>query len=83
MVLHSGDWKQTLPIVPNGQRADIVDASFKSSYLWDHVELLQLTENMHIKHAGDEDKAFAQYLLDIGNGKIQTYDDVGQGMIKI
>ena len=83
MVLHSGDWKQTLPIVPNGQRADIVDASFKSSYLWDHVELLQLTENMRIKHAGDEDKAFAQYLLDIGNGKIQTYDDIGQGMIKI
>ena len=82
-VVLSGDWKQILPVVPNGQRADVVAASLKSSYLWDSVKLLHLTENMRIKNAAQEDKDFAQYLLDVGNGKIETHPEIGEQMIKI
>ena len=31
----------------------------------------------------NEDEVFAKYLLDVGNGKIETYPDIGQDMIKI
>ena len=82
-VVLSGDWKQILPVVQNAQRADVVAASLKSSYLWDSVKLLHLSENMRIKNAAQEDKDFAQYLLDVGNGKIETHDSIGEQMIKI
>ena len=38
---------------------------------------------MRIKNAGDEDKKFAQYLLDVGNGDIKTHEEIGPDMIKI
>ena len=68
-----------MPIVPNGQRGDIVQASFKSSHLWDSMNLLQLTKNMR----ANEDEEFAKYLLDIGRGQVETHPEIGQDMVKI
>ncbi|KAK9714758.1 hypothetical protein RND81_06G117800 [Saponaria officinalis] len=34
VVVFGGDFRQTLPVVPKGSRADIVHASLCSSYLW-------------------------------------------------
>ena len=45
--------------------------------------MLHLTENMRIKNADQEEKDFAQFLLDVGNGKIETHEDIGRDMIKI
>ena len=42
-VLLAGDWQQILPVVRHGSRPDIVDATLKSSYLWQIVTRLQLT----------------------------------------
>ncbi len=42
----SGDFRQVLPVIPQGSRADIVSASIKSSYLWEFVEVFCLLENM-------------------------------------
>ncbi len=36
-VLFSGDWRQILPVVRHGGRADIIEACFKSSKLWQHI----------------------------------------------
>ena len=36
-VVFSGDWRQILPVVRKGSRADVIDACFKSSPLWRHV----------------------------------------------
>uniref|UniRef100_A0A8D8ZUH9 ATP-dependent DNA helicase n=1 Tax=Cacopsylla melanoneura TaxID=428564 RepID=A0A8D8ZUH9_9HEMI len=33
-VLLSGDFRQTLPVVPRGTRADEIKACLKKSYLW-------------------------------------------------
>ena len=79
VILFSGDWKQILPVVPNGQRTEIVKAAFKSSYLWDSVKLLHLTQNMR----ANEDEEFAKYLLDVGNGNVKIHTEVGPDMIKI
>ena len=64
-----GDFRQILPVVKNGTRANIVDASLKSSYLWQSVTILHLTTNMRVHMCGDEQAGmFAQYLLSIGDG---------------
>ena len=46
----SGDWRQVLPVVPKGNRAQIVRSTIKSSSLWDDVEILRLTENTRVKN---------------------------------
>ena len=77
-----------MPVVPHGNRADIVQATFKASYLWEHVNmfphvnLFSLTENMRVKNAGD-DGEYANFLLDVGNGNIPTNPEIEEDMISI
>ena len=44
------DFRQILPVVPKGRREDIVDASIKSSYLWQYFEIYRLHKNMHLEN---------------------------------
>ena len=37
-----------LPVVPRGNKKHIVGASIQRSHMWHHVEVLHLTENMHV-----------------------------------
>lgn len=59
-----GDFRQTCPVVRRGSRAQIVDASIKSSPLWRHFEIKRLTEP--IRNAEDLD--LAQFVDSIGDG---------------
>ena len=45
LVVLMGDFRQGLPVVRHGSRADIVSASIKSSPLWAQVTTLRLTQN--------------------------------------
>ena len=75
-VIFNGDWHQILPIVRNGGRPQIVSQCLKSYYLWDKVEVHKLTINIHIALVTEEqytDREFAEYFLDVGEGKI-PYD---------
>uniref|UniRef100_A0A0L8GRX3 ATP-dependent DNA helicase n=1 Tax=Octopus bimaculoides TaxID=37653 RepID=A0A0L8GRX3_OCTBM len=68
-VLLAGDFKQTLPVVSKGTRADEVNASIKSSYLWSSLKKLRLTTNMKVQLSCDDaDGTFSKQLLDVGNG---------------
>ena len=70
-VLISGDFRQTLPVVPRGTPADEVSACLKSSYLWDHVCKVQLSTNMRVHLGGGEELgSFSRKLIEIGNGTI-------------
>ena len=73
-VLLAGDWRQILPVVRHGSRPDILDATLKSSYLWQIVTRLQLTQNMRAKLRGDSSQ-FEDYLLSIGDGKEEHHKD--------
>ncbi len=42
----SGDFHQVLPIIPRGSHAYIAFASIKNSYLWESIEVFNLSENM-------------------------------------
>ena len=70
VVILGGDWKQNLPVVQNGGRADVVQACFKSSHLWDSVNILSLTKNMR----AIEDEEFANYLLEVRKYYTSKYE---------
>ena len=46
VIVFGGDFRQILPVIPEGTRSDIVNATINSSYLWEHCEVLTLTKNM-------------------------------------
>lgn len=47
-VLLAGDFRQSLPVVPRGTRADEVKACIKSSFLWPSIKRVSLTTNMRV-----------------------------------
>ena len=70
-VVLSGDFRQILPVVKRGTKADEVRACLKGSNLWKHVKTLNLKTNMRAHLFGDASSAqFAQDLLQIGEGKV-------------
>ncbi|GFU27610.1 ATP-dependent DNA helicase [Trichonephila clavipes] len=61
-VLLSGDFRQTLPVVLRGTRADIIKACLKTSFLWPHIKVVSLRINMrvHLQHDLREEIFFFQ-----------------------
>ncbi|SAM01481.1 hypothetical protein [Absidia glauca] len=66
VIVFGGDFRQILPVVVKGNRADIVTDCIQSSYLWQSIQVLHLTENMRVQAAGQESAIFAAKLLMIG-----------------
>ena len=70
-VLFSGDFRQTLPVISRGTPADEVNACLKNSYLWSHIQKLNLTINMRVQLTGSFEAAvFSHNLIQLGDGKI-------------
>lgn len=82
-VLFGGDFRQVLPVVEGVARGDIIDASLLESKLWKHVEVMRLTVNMRLSNAElseeqkVEMKAFAQWTLNVGEGRLTTRKQAG------
>ncbi|XP_048004348.1 ATP-dependent DNA helicase pif1-like [Leguminivora glycinivorella] len=69
LLILSGDFRQTLPVIPKSTPADEINACLKKSHLWPQVQILQLTKNMRVELSKDETTAcFAKILLQIGEG---------------
>ncbi|KAG5001446.1 hypothetical protein JHK82_022617 [Glycine max] len=63
-----------------GSRSDIVNATINSSYLWNYCHILTLSKNMRLEsniHVIDrrEIAAFAQWIIDIGDGIVGQQND--------
>ncbi|XP_022031168.1 ATP-dependent DNA helicase pif1-like [Helianthus annuus] len=87
VVVFGGDFRQILPVVPNGGRQEIVNASLCSSYLWSKCKLLRLTKNLRLtigRSTSDieEINNFAKWLLDLGEGNVGCPND-GEATIEI
>ena len=68
----AGDFRQCLPVVPGASRAGIVSQCINKSKLWQHFQILRLTENMRVRASGDPVlEAFDSWTLSIGNGEKQ------------
>ncbi|WVZ61410.1 hypothetical protein U9M48_011289 [Paspalum notatum var. saurae] len=74
IIVLGGDPKQILPVIENGTKQQIINASIISSYLWPHTKILFLTQNMRLQRKDlteDEYKdlqSFNDWILNIGNG---------------
>ncbi|GJW64353.1 ATP-dependent DNA helicase RRM3-like protein [Tanacetum coccineum] len=80
VVLFGGDFRQTLPVITNGSRQDVVNATINASYLWDKCIVLRLTVNMRLgygttQYEKKEIQEFADWILDIGNRKVGGAND--------
>ena len=45
VVVFGGDFRQVLPVVTRGTRAQITDATLQRSYLWEKVQKIRLKRN--------------------------------------
>ena len=63
VVIFSGDFQQTLPVIPRATRPQIVTASLKSSPLYPHVMQLYMTENLRCN-----DSTFNTFVSTVGQG---------------
>ena len=78
----AGDFRQTLPIVDRGTRANEVEACIKASKIWKKVKgKFKLTTNMRAYLGKNADDAaaetFSRNLLRLGNGEINE-DENGE-----
>ena len=78
----SGDWRQCLPIVRRGSRADVLHACLKSSELWKETKVTNLIHNMRVQLRG-ESSEFSDLLLNIGDGALAENQTLGEAMIEL
>ncbi|GFW40603.1 ATP-dependent DNA helicase [Trichonephila clavipes] len=72
LILLSGDFRQTLPIIPRSTPADELHACIKSSDLWRQLQKLTLKTNMRVQLQRDASAGnFAKQLMNIGNGRME------------
>ena len=48
LVVFGGDFQQVLPVVPRGDRPDIIRVILERSSFWPNVKVMKLTENMRL-----------------------------------
>ena len=71
-VVLGGDFRQVLPVIPRAGRRRVVQSTLKCSYIWEHVDVLKLTENERAKRTtktkADFERVakFAKWLLTVG-----------------
>ena len=71
--LFGGDFRQLMPVVEGGTDNEVIDSCVKNSHLWKNFKILHLTENMR---TGIQEKDFADWLLKLGDGKLNDRDDM-------
>ena len=81
-VLFCGDWRQILPVIPRGSRAEVVSATLKHSQIWKFVSECTLRKNMRVR-LGPIAEGFAEWLLLLGEGKINSVEGAGPSAIQI
>ena len=80
LILFGGDFRQVLPVVVRGTATKILEQCLKRSPLWRHFRVYNLTENMR---AHQEEREFANWLLQIGNGTLQSSISSDEDMVDI
>ncbi|XP_020715196.1 uncharacterized protein LOC110118229 [Ceratitis capitata] len=69
-ILFSGDFRQILPVVTRGTRADEINARLKRSNLWPHANKLELKTNVRVSSSSRENRLFPKMLLKVGTGEL-------------
>ena len=78
IIVMCGDFRQLLPVVPKGSRPQIVMASIKESYIWQHIQIFHLRINMRTQDVSAQQNAelggltFADWLLALGEDRLSS-----------
>ena len=83
LIIISGDFRQTLPILKLADRTRIVQNVINRSFLWPYFKTLTLTINMRVmrntlnlpQSLRDQYIAFSENLLLLGNGNLPYFDE--------
>ena len=67
-VVFGGDFQQTLPVIVQGSRAQIVGACLQRSVLWKSITILHLRQNMRLNTHIQPEANFARWQLQVGQG---------------
>ncbi|XP_021773626.1 uncharacterized protein LOC110737597 [Chenopodium quinoa] len=70
VVVFGGDFRQVLPVIPNGSLSEVIATSFVMYPLWYALQKIHLTQNMR----AIDDPPFCNLVLQIGNG-IPPYEN--------
>nr|XP_043633213.1 ATP-dependent DNA helicase pif1-like [Erigeron canadensis] len=70
VMVFGGDFRQVLPVIKKGTRAQIVDSSLRMSPLWPGITKLRLSVNMRAR----TDPLFSDFLLRVGDGEEDMID---------
>nr|XP_017255632.1 PREDICTED: uncharacterized protein LOC108225307 [Daucus carota subsp. sativus] len=79
-VLLGGDFRQILPVINMGGRADIVAACITRSRIWKEAIIFILKQNMRLNQGQNAEekenlRKFAEWVLQIGDGKLSPPTD--------
>ena len=78
IIVMCGDFRQLLPVVPKGSRPQIVMASIRESYIWQHIQIFHLRINMRTQDVSAQQNAelggltFADWLLALGEDRLSS-----------
>ncbi|KAE8257117.1 hypothetical protein A4X13_0g2571 [Tilletia indica] len=83
VVLFSGDWRQTLPIVRGGTTSETLRACLHHSYLWSDITQLRLKTNLRLlrtvqdlpAHVAAAQIDYAAWTMAVGDGTAPTDDE--------
>ena len=76
VIVLTGDFRQTLTVVPRASRAGVVDCCINRSYLWSLFKVMKLDINMRVRASGDlELQRFDDWVLSLGDGTAPTVKD--------
>ena len=80
IIILAGDFRQCLPVIKWGNRAQVVQACLNKSPLWPCFEVESLNENMRVRAGGDPTlELFDAWTVKVGEG---TSND-GEGTVKL
>jgi len=65
VIIVSGDFRQSLPIIKHGIRTQIIENCIKASFLWKNFVKYSLKANKRLSSTDDN---FKKWLLDISDG---------------
>nr|GEX69755.1 ATP-dependent DNA helicase PIF1-like [Tanacetum cinerariifolium] len=77
-VLQGGDFRQILPVIPKGKRAEIVQACINRLELWKSCKIFTLTKSMRVNEycvngeIDNQKKQFNKWVLDVGDGIVDA-----------
>lgn len=76
ILLLGGDFRQVLPVVPKGNKTQILENCIQRSKVWWKFTKLSLKTNMR---TNQDEKEFSECILKIGDGKLTS--DKGESII--